>query len=83
MAQSFGPPTQSPSSTATSINRVAGIGDPKNIGTNMKVHAAQAQANHGLSPAGAQAYVQGNDVQFGAGDRTHMAAHEAAHVVQQ
>jgi hypothetical protein len=52
------------------------------------VQAMDAQRSMGLSPAGAQAFTQGNYVP-GLADRTalanhgHLQAHELAHVVQQ
>ncbi len=62
-------------------------GDIDSISTQRNVNALQAQADHGLTPAGAQAFTRGQQPAFLV-DQTRMQGkqllgHELAHVFQQ
>jgi len=63
------------------------LGSPGGISTQRSVNALQAQADHGLTPAGAQSFTRGQDPAFLV-DQTRLSqkgllAHELSHVVQQ
>ncbi|MFO0834859.1 MAG: DUF4157 domain-containing protein [Phycisphaerales bacterium] len=93
MAQVNGAGSNTGGSAGAQAGGSSGAGGPRgfnstDFGSVRNVQAMDAQRSMGLSPAGAQAFTQGNYVP-GLADRTalanhgHLQAHELTHVVQQ